>query len=209
MLIAHNGDGFDFPVLVNSLAEHSLLQRLEDLRVLFLDSLKVLASLHELKRKGKESRSLSLPSLYYSLVAKDFDAHDALGDCKALLEVLLAVIPGENFVKYGNLRTVEEVKNDISKRSVIRRTVISLQDLPVSKGIKEKLAKAGIGLQQLNEVFAKRGTRGLLGLLAIGHFIVVDGSEAEADLVLIQTFLLYYVNQVILMLTSIFKEQFP
>ena len=71
VLIAHNGDGFDFPVLVNSLAEHFLLQRLEDLGVLFLDSLKVLASLNELKRKGKESRSLSFPSLYYSLFAKD------------------------------------------------------------------------------------------------------------------------------------------
>ena len=43
----------------------------------------------------------------------------------------------------------------------------------------------------------------------IDHFTVVDGSEAEGDLVLIQTFLLYYVNQVILMLTSIFQEQFP
>ena len=37
----------------------------------------------------------------------------------------------------------------------------------------------------------------------------MDGSEAEGELVLIQTFLLYYVNQVILMLTSIFQEQFP
>ena len=40
-------------------------------------------------------------------------------------------------------------------------------------------------------------------------FTVMDRSEAEADLVLIQTFLLYYVNQVILMLTSIIQEQFP
>ena len=45
--------------------------------------------------------------------------------------------------------------------------------------------------------------------IAIGHFTVVYGSEADGDLVLIQTFLLYYVNQVILMLTSIFQEQFP
>ena len=45
--------------------------------------------------------------------------------------------------------------------------------------------------------------------LKIGHFTVVYGSEAQVDLVLIQTFLLYYVNQVILMLTSIFQEQFP
>ena len=80
-------------------------------------------------------------------------------------EVLLPLIPGEHFVKYGKLRSVEVVvKNDISKRYVIRRTVVSLQDLPVSTGIKEKLAKPGIGL---NEVFAKHGTRGLLGLLAI------------------------------------------
>ena len=33
----------------------------------------------------------------------------------------------------------------------------------------------------------------------------MDGSEVDGDLVLIQTFLLYYVNQVILMLTSIFQ----
>ena len=37
----------------------------------------------------------------------------------------------------------------------------------------------------------------------IGHFTVMDGSEAGVDLVLIQTFLLYHLNQVILMLTSI------
>ena len=37
----------------------------------------------------------------------------------------------------------------------------------------------------------------------------MDGSEAGVDLVLIQAFLLYYVNQVILMLTSIFQGQFP
>ena len=36
----------------------------------------------------------------------------------------------------------------------------------------------------------------------------MGGSEAGVDLVLIQTFLLYNVNQVILMLTSIFRGQF-
>ena len=44
---------------------------------------------------------------------------------------------------------------------------------------------------------------------SIGHFTVIDGGEADGDLVLIQTFLLYHVNQVILMLTSIFQGQFP
>ena len=44
---------------------------------------------------------------------------------------------------------------------------------------------------------------------AIAHFTVMDGSEAGGDRVLIQTFLLYYVNQVVLMLINIFKGNFP
>ena len=45
----------------------------------------------------------------------------------------------------------------------------------------------------------------LIWSITIGHFTVMDGSEADGDLVLIQTFPLYYVNQVILTLTSIFQ----
>ena len=37
----------------------------------------------------------------------------------------------------------------------------------------------------------------------------MDGSEIGVDLVLVQNLLLYSVNQVILMLTSIFQGQFP
>ena len=37
----------------------------------------------------------------------------------------------------------------------------------------------------------------------------MDGSGIGVDLVLVQTFLLYSVNQLILMLTSIFQGQFP
>ena len=44
----------------------------------------------------------------------------------------------------------------------------------------------------------------------IAHFTVMDGSKTEGDLVLIQTLLLYYVNQVILMLKLLvfFKNNF-
>ena len=38
----------------------------------------------------------------------------------------------------------------------------------------------------------------------IAHFTVTGGNEAGVDLVLIQPFLLFYVNHVVLMLTSIF-----
>ena len=45
----------------------------------------------------------------------------------------------------------------------------------------------------------------ILGFLLIAHFTVTGGNEAGVDLVLIQPFLLYYVNHVVVMLTSIFQ----
>ena len=49
----------------------------------------------------------------------------------------------------------------------------------------------------------------LLVLLERKALTVVDGREAGVDVVLVQTFLFYFVNQVILMLTCIFQGQFP
>ena len=48
----------------------------------------------------------------------------------------------------------------------------------------------------------------ILGFLLIANFTVTGGNEAGVDLVLIQPFLLYYVNHVVLMLSSIFKAKF-
>ena len=42
----------------------------------------------------------------------------------------------------------------------------------------------------------------------IAHCTVAGENEAGVDLVLIQPFLLYYVNHVFLMLTSIFEAKF-
>ena len=73
-------------------------------------------------------------------------------------------------------------------------------------------------IQTVNEHTSPNLTSGLLVIFwlifqatctcvpkSLGHFTVMDGSEAQGDLVLIQTFLLY---QFILMLTSIFKSNF-
>ena len=45
----------------------------------------------------------------------------------------------------------------------------------------------------------------MFGGLKIAHFTVTGGNEARVDLVLIHSFLLYYVNQVVLMLTCMFQ----
>ena len=46
-------------------------------------------------------------------------------------------------------------------------------------------------------------------LAKIGYFTVIVRSKAGVELVLIHTSLLCYINQVVLMLTSIFQEQLP
>jgi len=45
-------------------------------------------------------------------------------------------------------------------------------------------------------------------MVRIVHFTATAENEAGVDLVLIQPFLLYYVNHVVLMLSSIFKHNF-
>ena len=90
VLIAHNGNTFDFPILMNSLAKFSLVDRVKVLDVLFLDSLKVFKSL-DIFKENKTAKKLNLSSIYNSLFAQEFEAHDALGDCQALSEVLLAI----------------------------------------------------------------------------------------------------------------------
>ena len=44
--------------------------------------------------------------------------------------------------------------------------------------------------------------------VSIGHVTVIGGNEAGVDIVLIQPFLLYYVNHVFLIETGIFKHNF-
>lgn len=52
VLIAHNGESFDFPVLMNSLKKHSLLDRARTISLYFLDSLPILRNSKDLKEVG-------------------------------------------------------------------------------------------------------------------------------------------------------------
>lgn len=72
VLISHNGDSFDFPVFINSLARYSVLERAKAIDLMFLDSLKVFRSTDKV---GKNI-SMSLSSIYQRIFGKEFDAHD-------------------------------------------------------------------------------------------------------------------------------------
>ena len=89
VLIAHNGDKFDFPVLINALERNNLLSVFLSINVLLLDSLTIVSK--EMKQKDSPLQSCkrkSLSDLDQCLIKEMFDAHDAMEDAAALSQVL-------------------------------------------------------------------------------------------------------------------------
>ena len=104
ILLAHNGQRYDAPVLINALRKISVsVKKLNDIGVCFSDSLVILRSL---QREGcplltstegvdggcgvqlKYNVSLKLTSIHNHLFGKGFPAHDATEDVKAMKHVL-------------------------------------------------------------------------------------------------------------------------
>ena len=104
ILLAHNGQRYDAPVLINALRKISVsVKKLNDIGVCFSDSLVILRSL---QREGcplltstegvdggcgvqlKYNVSLKLTSIHNHLFGKEFPAHDATEDVKAMKRVL-------------------------------------------------------------------------------------------------------------------------
>ncbi|KAJ7389773.1 hypothetical protein OS493_029195 [Desmophyllum pertusum] len=85
VLVAHNGNRFDFPILLHSLREQELLQQFLDCNILLLDSLTVITE--EMKIHSsllKECKGKSLGTIYKNLFEETFDVHDSLEDVIAL-----------------------------------------------------------------------------------------------------------------------------
>ena len=79
VLVAHNGNRFNFPILVSSLKEQELLQQFLDCNILLLDSLTLVKN--EMKMSSgplKECNGKSLGIVYKHLFDDTFDAHDSL-----------------------------------------------------------------------------------------------------------------------------------
>ena len=90
VLIARNGDKFDFPVLINALERNNLLRVFLSINVLRVDSLKIVSK--EMKQKDSSLQSCKSKSLsdlnFECLIKETFDAHDAAEDAAALSRVL-------------------------------------------------------------------------------------------------------------------------
>ena len=101
ILIAHNGQSFDAPILLNAFAKINVTQeKLKSLNVCFADSLLIIKDIQkenpslflskeETDGSAKRKKvSTSLPSLYERFFHEDYSAHDAVEDVKAMKRVL-------------------------------------------------------------------------------------------------------------------------
>lgn len=169
VLIAHNGDRFDFPILLNALTRNSLLDNFLSTEIMLLESLKLISV--EMKQKSsplKSCKSKSLSDLYGFFLHDKFDAHDAQEDVAALADILFRSnlkLSVESLVA-GSISGVEFVQGMQSALEAKSRKS-TLQRMPISEGMKDKLGKAGFDLKVMEEIYEKGGARGLLVMLAL------------------------------------------
>ena len=82
LLVVHNGQSFDAPRLVANIEAGQVTDEFSNANIFFGDSL--IASRKMFKRKQR----LKLSDIYHDTFKQEFNAHDALEDCKALQAVL-------------------------------------------------------------------------------------------------------------------------
>ena len=88
-LIAHNGNKFDLPVLINGLKRNNLHSIFMSNNVFLVDSLRLISM--EMKQKASPLHSYkgkSLSDLYEFLLKEKFDVHDAQEEAVALSQIL-------------------------------------------------------------------------------------------------------------------------
>ena len=169
VLIAHNGDKFDFPVLINSLKRNNLLGIFQSNNVFLMDSLRLISS--EMKQKASPLHSCkgkSLSDLYEFLLKERFDAHDAQEDAASLsrilfqspLQISVERLVGSSIWAAVFLKKMESAQEARSQKS-------TLHQLPVSEGMKEKLGNAGLDFKAMEGIYEKGAIKALLTVLAL------------------------------------------
>lgn len=168
-LVAHNGNKFDFPILLRSLREQELLQKFLSLKPLLLDSLTVITEEMKMSTsplKGHKGKSLT--SVYNKLFDEEFNAHDSLDDVIALQRILKCNSLQLNQQQVLALAKEAEVFcKDLERRVDAKERKVTLQKLPISDGMKEKISNVGLTMVQLRSLYDKGGARALLAILAL------------------------------------------
>ena len=181
VLIGHNAQTFDTPTLLRQ-GGNGFCSRLTSNNVFFADSLILIRKLSKSKHP-----SLCLPdgsmaktnqqSLYETLFNENFVAHDAMEDVKALRKILFASslkITDEMLIE--DMTSTSHAEMDMKYVDHRYELVQTLKgklfhptrgNFPITAQMAEKIAGSGLSYQALQNIFARFGEKGLVGVLSL------------------------------------------
>jgi len=162
VLVAHNGERFDFSVILRQASEHGLLEDFTSTLYALSDTLMVF------KAKHPKLPSYSLDNLITKFGVENFKHHDALEDSIALQKLIQkSKKTTAHLLEYGY--TMEYL---IDKREFKQATETQMESFErmVDKGIMPRAAalraaQSGLNLAHLQSTYDKHGEPGLATLL--------------------------------------------
>ena len=166
-LVAHNGFSFDFPVLFKSLERNGLMETFGEIKLLFVDSLKIIAE-EVRKAQGVLSScsSKSLGVVYEHLFEEKFEAHDAAEDTEALSCILMKIgMDKSKADSHGITLLCMTRRIQRSERIPVMKT--TFDRLPITDSMKKKMAEAGLEYQDLRKLKESGGERAVLAILSL------------------------------------------
>ena len=162
VLVGHNIKSFDIKHFKRHVKYHELDSKF-DMIVGYIDTLPLFKSLYP------KLTSYSQTSLYAKIIGGKYDAHNAIGDVKALAELLTLPNIDCNILCNFSMKSswIQQYCTFLSKKKSNTDTFhILLQNKVLSKGMIEKTASSGLTLEHLNVVFTRDGETGLRSLLS-------------------------------------------
>ncbi|MEW8546215.1 MAG: 3'-5' exonuclease [Candidatus Thiodiazotropha sp.] len=161
ILVAHNGNSFDFPILVKYLENEGLLRKAETIIAGVCDSLPFI------RRILPNRKSYKLENVFLDLLDSRFDSHNAISDAKALADIFQKLhFQEEEFLKHSS-----SFENAViaSKRKVLlnhevnklANTLTKADKCVVSHGILKKICQSGITYEMLKLAYERDKESGI------------------------------------------------
>ena len=162
VLAAHNCTNFDSKVLYNALMKFDLVPHFKSVCLGFLDTLPLF------KHTFPKQPSYKLDRLVKALLDQDYDAHNAIEDCKALQELVkLSVSMNTSVSKYSfTAHYVPESFQFVSNKNAnLPSFQPVVESKKLAKSAAERLASSGLALRHVRLAFERGSSDGVVVLL--------------------------------------------
>ena len=159
VILGHNIERFDVPVLLNQLKSVSMLSAYTTAVSCCIDTLSVFKCVYSKKSSGLENYKQS--TLVRKFLGKSYDAHNSLEDVKALRELHDSALKGK-YSATDHAFVLDAATHRASLKELVDKKVISAN-------ICTKLARSGLGLNHLRMAHTRDENQGIQHLFSEVH----------------------------------------